>query len=69
MNMEKTMSTDDKKVEAFKKQQVDDAINRLLYGTANAQDMAPEVSDVPNSNCLCGHFNCPDEYAHTTSGY
>ena len=46
----------------------DDVINLATYGTTNAQDMNPEVDDLVYPKCMCGEINCPDAYAHMTSG-
>ena len=27
------------------------------------------LDDEPGDECVCGEKDCPDEYAHTTSGY
>ena len=47
----------------------DDVINLATYGTTNAQDMNPFQGDLFEDTCICGEKNCPDAYAHTTSGY
>ena len=28
-----------------------------------------EDEDLEEGQCICGEFNCPDEYAHWTSGW
>jgi len=47
----------------------DDVINLATYGTTNAQDMNPNQGDMFEDICMCGVKDCPEEYAHTTSGY
>lgn len=49
----------------------DDVMNLATYGTTNAQDMNPFQGDMfeDTDTCICGEKNCPDAYAHTTSGY
>jgi len=46
----------------------DDVINLATYGTTNAQDMNPNQGDMFEDICMCGVKDCPDAYAHTTSG-
>ena len=46
----------------------DDVINLATYGTTNAQDMNPNQGDVFEDICMCGVKDCPDAYAHVTSG-
>lgn len=46
----------------------DDVINLATYGTTNAQDMNPFQGDMFEDACICGVKDCPDAYAHTTSG-
>ena len=45
----------------------EDVINLALYGTTNAMDFAPDPIEEGNL-CMCGELNCPDSYAHMTSG-
>lgn len=40
----------------------------FIYGTSNAQDMAPDNGHQDPEVCLCGTVNCPEEYSHVTSG-
>ena len=47
----------------------DDVMNLATYGTTNAQDMNPFQGDMFKDTCVCGTKDCPEEYAHTTSGY
>jgi len=44
-----------------------DVMNLAEYGTTNPKDFAPEYES-PNGVCICGIVDCPDAYAHTTSG-
>ena len=46
----------------------DDVINLATYGTTNAQDMNPNQGDMFEDICKCGVKDCPDAYAHVTSG-
>ncbi len=46
----------------------DDVINLATYGTTNAQDMNPFQGDMFEDTCMCGVKDCPDAYAHMTSG-
>lgn len=47
----------------------DEIINLATYGTTNANDMNPNQGDMFEDACICGVKDCPDAYAHTTSGY
>ena len=47
----------------------DDVYNLATYGTTNAQDMNPNQGDMFEDECMCGVKDCPDAYAHMTSGY
>ena len=47
----------------------DDVMNLATYGTTNAQDMNPFQGELDLDTCVCGTKDCPEEYAHTTSGY
>ncbi len=47
----------------------DEIINLATYGTTNANDMNPNQGDMFEDACMCGVKDCPDAYAHTTSGY
>ena len=44
-------------------------INLATYGTTNANDMNPFQGELELDTCVCGTKDCPEEYAHTTSGY
>ena len=47
----------------------DDVMNLATYGTTNAQDMNPFQGDMfDDDTCMCGIKDCPDAYAHITSG-
>ena len=47
----------------------DDIMNLATYGTTNAQDMNPFQGDMfDDDTCMCGIKDCPDAYAHMTSG-
>ena len=44
-------------------------MNLATYGTTNAQDMNPFQGDMfDDDTCMCGIKDCPDAYAHMTSG-
>jgi hypothetical protein len=45
----------------------DDVINLATYGAVSPMEFAPEVEE--GNQCMCGEMNCPDAYAHMTSGY
>ena len=45
----------------------DDVINLATYGAVSPMEVAPEVEE--GNQCMCGEMNCPDAYAHMTSGY
>lgn len=44
----------------------DDVINLATYGAVSPMEFAPEVEE--GNQCMCGIMNCPDAYAHMTSG-
>ena len=54
-------------------------LNKLsIYSEAQVRDMvgAPTIEEelaeqarYERNECVCGEINCPDEYAHTTSGW
>jgi hypothetical protein len=41
--------------------------NLETYGVKHPSEFAD--LDQNSSECMCGETNCPDAYAHTTSGY
>jgi hypothetical protein len=43
--------------------------NLETYGVKHPSEFAPEVLELKEGECVCGEFNCPEEYAHHTSGY
>tara|TARA_A100001388_G_C28648404_1_gene440671 strand:- start:133 stop:312 length:180 start_codon:yes stop_codon:yes gene_type:complete len=44
--------------------------NLNTYGVKHPIEFAPDPADEPApGHCICGEKNCPDEYAHWTSGY
>ena len=48
----------------------EEVYNLETYGVKSAMEFAPDPSDEPKDGyCICGEKNCPDEYAHYTSGY
>ena len=47
----------------------EDLANLNDYGCLSPQELAPEDDNREEGQCVCGAFNCDDEYAHTTSGY
>ena len=48
----------------------EDVYNLEKYGVKHPRDIAPSPEDeLPEGVCVCGVYNCPDGYAHTTSGY
>ena len=42
--------------------------NLEKYGVKDPAEFA-DLEDHENDGCICGEVNCPDAYAHTTSGY
>ena len=44
----------------------EDVINLATYGAVSPMEFAPEVEE--GNQCMCGEMNCPDAYAHITSG-
>lgn len=42
---------------------------RDMVGAPTYQEELDEKARVERNECVCGVINCPDEYAHTTSGY
>ena len=49
------------------KYSAEDVLNLAEYGTTTPMDFAPEYES-PTGVCICGIVDCPDAYAHTTSG-
>ena len=47
----------------------EDLANLNDYGCLSPQELAPEDDNLQEGQCVCGAFNCDDEYAHWTSGY
>ena len=44
--------------------------NLEKYGATHPMEFAPDPEDeLETGGCICGEINCPDAYAHTTSGY
>lgn len=43
----------------------DEVYNLEKYGVKHPR----ELRDLEDDGCLCGEVDCPDAYAHTTSGY
>lgn len=46
----------------------EDKYNLKMYGTTTPKDFAPAEEDVVEGVCMCGIVDCPDAYAHMTSG-
>ena len=47
-----------------------DVYNLETYGAIHPSEFAPDPADeAAPGYCVCGEKNCPDAYAHTTSGY
>ena len=46
-----------------------DLDNLERYGVLSPQELAPDDDNLQEGQCICGAFNCKDEYAHWTSGY
>ncbi len=47
----------------------EDLANLNDYGCLSPQELAPEDDNLQEGQCVCGAFNCDDEYAHRTLGY
>jgi hypothetical protein len=48
----------------------EEVYNLETYGVKHPSEFAPDPEDeLENGGCVCGEINCPDAYAHTTSGY
>jgi len=48
----------------------EEVYNLEKYGVKHPMELAPDPEDeLENGGCICGEINCPDAYAHTTSGY
>ena len=45
----------------------EDVVNLAEYGTTTPMDFAPVEEEVEGV-CICGIVDCPDAYAHITSG-
>ena len=43
--------------------------NLKHYGAVSAAEYAPEPDDLAPGQCVCGAFECGEEYAHHTSGW
>ena len=47
-----------------------DVYNLETYGVKHPSEFAPDPADEPEPGyCVCGKKDCPDAYAHITSGY
>ncbi len=47
----------------------EERFNLKTYGAISAQEYAPEPDDLAPGQCVCGAFECSEEYAHHTSGW
>ena len=49
----------------------EEVYNLETYGVKHPREFAPEEEEIElkENECVCGEFNCPEEYAHHTSGY
>ena len=46
----------------------DEVYNLEKFGVKDPKEFA-DLEDYDDGRCICGEVNCPDAYAHTTSGY
>ena len=46
-----------------------DLDNLEKYGALSPQELAPDDLELQEGQCICGAFNCKDEYSCWTSGY
>lgn len=42
---------------------------RDMVGAPTIEEELAEKARYERNECVCGEINCPDEYAHTTSGW
>ncbi len=42
---------------------------RDMVGAPTIEEELAEQARYERNECVCGEINCPDEYAHTTSGW
>ena len=42
---------------------------RDMVGAPTIEEELAEKARYERNECVCGESNCPDEYAHTTSGW
>ena len=42
---------------------------RDMVGAPTIEEELAEQARHERNECVCGVINCPEEYAHTTSGY
>ena len=43
--------------------------NISIYGVKHPIELASEDDNLQEGQCVCGAFDCDEEYAHWTSGY
>ena len=43
--------------------------NISIYGVKHPIELAPDDDNLQEGQCVCGAFDCDEEYAHWTSGY
>lgn len=43
--------------------------NLTRYGAISASEFEPEYDELKPGQCICGAFDCDEEYAHWTSGF
>ena len=43
--------------------------NLTRYGALSPQEFEPEYDELKPGQCICGAFDCDEEYAHWTSGW
>ena len=53
----------------FKDATPEELENISIYGVKHPIELAPEDDNLQEGQCVCGAFDCDEEYAHWTSGY
>jgi len=46
----------------------EEVYNLEKYGVKHPRELR-DLEDYEDGGCICGEVDCPDAYAHTTSGY
>lgn len=51
------------------KEVINESQIRDMVGAPSIEEELEAEARAERNECVCGTINCPDEYAHTTSGY